>query len=121
MNNKFCCQLNFRNFKLLSFGEEAEEDEEENKEISLTLAGKSKSTHDALDDPKLSSVPAVDVDDNKDNDKQDSRESEPSDLMKVKEKLKAISGQSKAAKREKSEKDYASDDLKEKDTKKQKL
>ncbi|KAL0279041.1 UNVERIFIED_CONTAM: hypothetical protein PYX00_000685 [Menopon gallinae] len=108
-----------KNFKLLSFGEEAEEDEEENKEISLTLAGKSKSTHDALDDPKLSSVPAVDV---VDDDKQESeKDPEPSDLMKVKEKLKAISGQSKAAKRVKTEKDFASDDLKGKDAKKQKL
>ncbi|KAK6630645.1 hypothetical protein RUM43_014630 [Polyplax serrata] len=48
-----------KNFKLLSFGEEAAEDEEESKEVSLSLAGKSKSTHDVLNDPKLSSVPVT--------------------------------------------------------------
>lgn len=44
----------FRNFKLLSFGEEAEEEEEEVKEISKVK--KMKSSHDVLDDPKLSSA-----------------------------------------------------------------
>ncbi|KAK4883784.1 hypothetical protein RN001_000055 [Aquatica leii] len=44
-----------KNFKLLSFGEEAEEDEEETKEVIKKFAGKSKSTHDVLNDPKLSS------------------------------------------------------------------
>lgn len=59
----------FRNYKLLSFGEEAEEDEEETIEVSKKFSGKSKSTHDLLTDPKLSSMPAVlkdDVDDTKD-------------------------------------------------------
>ncbi|MEQ2284958.1 Peptidyl-prolyl isomerase cwc27, partial [Ameca splendens] len=49
------------NFNLLSFGEEAEEDEEMVTQVSQTLKGKSKSSHDLLkDDPRLSSVPAVD-------------------------------------------------------------
>lgn len=50
-----------KNFSLLSFGEEAEEDEELVKQVSQTMKGKSKSSHDLLkDDPKLSSVPVVD-------------------------------------------------------------
>uniref|UniRef100_A0A9J8D0N9 Spliceosome-associated protein CWC27 homolog n=2 Tax=Cyprinus carpio TaxID=7962 RepID=A0A9J8D0N9_CYPCA len=43
-----------KNFNLLSFGEEAEEDEEMVNQVSQTLKGKSKSSHDLLkDDPKL--------------------------------------------------------------------
>ncbi|MFT7815695.1 peptidyl-prolyl cis-trans isomerase CWC27 homolog [Arapaima gigas] len=50
-----------KNFSLLSFGEEAEEDEEMVTQVSQTMKGKSKSSHDLLkDDPRLSSVPAVD-------------------------------------------------------------
>ncbi|XP_056593484.1 spliceosome-associated protein CWC27 homolog [Triplophysa dalaica] len=50
-----------KNFSLLSFGEEAEEDEEMVNQVSQTMKGKSKSSHDLLkDDPKLSSVPVVD-------------------------------------------------------------
>uniref|UniRef100_A0A667WL17 Spliceosome-associated protein CWC27 homolog n=1 Tax=Myripristis murdjan TaxID=586833 RepID=A0A667WL17_9TELE len=50
-----------KNFSLLSFGEEAEEEEEVANQVSQTLKGKSKSSHDLLkDDPRLSSVPAVD-------------------------------------------------------------
>uniref|UniRef100_A0A8C8JXS9 Spliceosome-associated protein CWC27 homolog n=1 Tax=Oncorhynchus tshawytscha TaxID=74940 RepID=A0A8C8JXS9_ONCTS len=48
-----------KNFSLLSFGEEAEEEEEMVTQVSQTLKGKSKSSHDLLkDDPLLSSVPA---------------------------------------------------------------
>lgn len=49
----------FRNFKLLSFGEEAEEDEEELIDVVKEFSGRPKSTHDILKDPQLSSVPAV--------------------------------------------------------------
>ncbi|XP_047660454.1 spliceosome-associated protein CWC27 homolog isoform X2 [Tachysurus fulvidraco] len=50
-----------KNFSLLSFGEEAEEEEEMVTQVSQTLKGKSKSSHDLLkDDPKLSCVPVVD-------------------------------------------------------------
>lgn len=50
-----------KNFSLLSFGEEAEEEEEMVTQVSQTFKGKSKSSHDLLkDDPRLSSVPAVD-------------------------------------------------------------
>ncbi|XP_064833645.1 uncharacterized protein LOC135548214 isoform X2 [Oncorhynchus masou masou] len=49
-----------RNFSLVSFGEEAEEEEEMVTQVSQTLKGKSKSSHDLLkDDPLLSSVPTV--------------------------------------------------------------
>nr|CAD7609090.1 unnamed protein product [Timema genevievae] len=48
-----------KNFKLLSFGEEAEEDEEETIEANRKYSGRSKSTHDLLNDPKLSAVAAV--------------------------------------------------------------
>ncbi|XP_072272461.1 spliceosome-associated protein CWC27 homolog isoform X2 [Pyxicephalus adspersus] len=49
-----------KNFKLLSFGEEAEEEEEEVNRVSETMKGKSKSSHDLLkDDPRLSSLPAI--------------------------------------------------------------
>ena len=50
-----------RNFKLLSFGEEAEEDEEESSEANRRYSGRSKSTHDILNDPHLSAVPAVET------------------------------------------------------------
>ncbi|KAK3522209.1 hypothetical protein QTP70_032778 [Hemibagrus guttatus] len=50
-----------KNFSLLSFGEEAEEEEEMVTQVSQTMKGKSKSSHDLLkDDPKLSSVPVLD-------------------------------------------------------------
>ena len=45
----------FRNYSLLSFGDEAEEDEMENEEVVINqFKGKSKSAHDRLkNDPKL--------------------------------------------------------------------
>lgn len=50
-----------KDFTLLSFGDEAEEEEEL---LSSEFKGKSKSSHDLLtDDPKLSSVPVVDPED----------------------------------------------------------
>lgn len=52
-----------RNYKLLSFGEEAEEEDEEAAVVAKQYSGRSKSTHDLLSDPKLSSTPAVEVDD----------------------------------------------------------
>ncbi|XP_063068492.1 spliceosome-associated protein CWC27 homolog [Engraulis encrasicolus] len=66
-----------KNFSLLSFGEEAEEEEEIVKQASQTMKGKSKSSHDLLkDDPLLSTVPVVD----KKKDKDEEGESEDSDL-----------------------------------------
>ncbi|KAH8322654.1 hypothetical protein KR059_002614 [Drosophila kikkawai] len=46
-----------KNFGLLSFGEEAEDDEEETKVYVKQNAGKAKSLHDVIDDPKLSKEP----------------------------------------------------------------
>ncbi|XP_048875448.1 spliceosome-associated protein CWC27 homolog isoform X3 [Brienomyrus brachyistius] len=55
-----------KNFSLLSFGEEAEEDEELVNKVSQTMKGRSKSSHDLLkDDPRLSAVPAVERDESK--------------------------------------------------------
>lgn len=48
-----------KNFSLLSFGEEAEEEEVELQQASKSMKSKSKSSHDLLDDSKLSAVPAV--------------------------------------------------------------
>ncbi|KAL3870014.1 hypothetical protein ACJMK2_042631 [Sinanodonta woodiana] len=50
-----------KNFKLLSFGEEAQEDEEETNIVTKDMRGKSKSSHDLANDPRLSSVPALEV------------------------------------------------------------
>lgn len=52
-------RLYFRNFKLLSFGEEAEEDEEESSVLNKQFSGKGKSAHDCLSDPKLSAQSVV--------------------------------------------------------------
>ncbi|XP_021344931.1 peptidyl-prolyl cis-trans isomerase CWC27 homolog, partial [Mizuhopecten yessoensis] len=54
-----------KNYSLLSFGEEAEEDEEEVSMAVKDMKGKSKSSHDLTDDPKLSSQPAVSSEDKK--------------------------------------------------------
>ncbi|XP_060841979.1 spliceosome-associated protein CWC27 homolog isoform X2 [Rhopalosiphum padi] len=51
--------IGVKNFKLLSFGEEAEEDEEELIDVVKEFSGRPKSTHDVLKDPLLSSEPAV--------------------------------------------------------------
>lgn len=48
-----------KNFNLLSFGEEAEEDEEEYVTLNKQLSGKSKSAHDNLIDPKLSAQSSI--------------------------------------------------------------
>ncbi|KAL6447921.1 hypothetical protein ACFW04_000176 [Cataglyphis niger] len=50
-----------KNFKLLSFGEEAEEDEEESSILNRQYSGKGKSAHDCLSDPKLSSQSVVEL------------------------------------------------------------
>lgn len=55
----FIKQICVRNFKLLSFGEEAEEDEEESSVLNKQYSSKGKSAHDCLSDPKLSSQSVV--------------------------------------------------------------
>lgn len=49
-----------KNFKLLSFGDEAEEDEIETTTETTKYSRKIKSTHDVLNDPKLSSKTIID-------------------------------------------------------------
>lgn len=43
----------------MSFGEEAEEDEEESSVLNKQYSSKGKSAHDCLSDPKLSAQPVV--------------------------------------------------------------
>ncbi|CAG2122495.1 unnamed protein product, partial [Medioppia subpectinata] len=87
-----------KNFSLLSFGEEAEEEEEEGAKASEEFRGKSKSSHDLLkDDPKLSAVPAVEtndlmtsdeeIDDKKDNEREEDEEKKSESLDRIKAKL----------------------------------
>jgi peptidyl-prolyl cis-trans isomerase SDCCAG10 len=65
------CAFFLRNFKLLSFGEEAEEDEEETNEANRKYSGRSKSTHDILNDPGLSAMTAAETEEkNKESNKQ---------------------------------------------------
>lgn len=59
-SNEASCKAT-KNFSLLSFGEEAEEDEHEVSKVAETLRHKGKSSHDLLNDAKLSSVPAVEI------------------------------------------------------------
>ncbi|XP_054161388.1 spliceosome-associated protein CWC27 homolog [Oppia nitens] len=88
-----------KNFNLLSFGDEAEEEEEEIISVSKDFKGKSKSSHDLLkDDPKLSSLPAVDTkdlmtsdsdrEDEKNNDSDENLEEKSERLDRIKAKLK---------------------------------
>ncbi|XP_053152162.1 spliceosome-associated protein CWC27 homolog isoform X2 [Hemicordylus capensis] len=64
-----------KNFSLLSFGEEAEEEEVEVNRVSQSMKGKSKSSHDLLkDDPHLSSVPAIDSEKADENDSDEEEE-----------------------------------------------
>jgi len=55
----FIYKYYYRNFKLLSFGEEAEEDEEESSVLNKQYSGKGKSAHDCLSDPKLSAQSVI--------------------------------------------------------------
>ncbi|KAG4076626.1 hypothetical protein HA402_001913 [Bradysia odoriphaga] len=81
-----------KNFGLLSFGDEAEEDEEQTNEFVQKVAGKAKSTHDVLDDPKLSKETGTFVKVEKDDDEPfETNESEdPEEVMaKIRNKLKS--------------------------------
>lgn len=83
-----------KNFALLSFGEEAEEEEEEINEMHSQFKSKSKSSHDLLEDDKLSSIPAVDTSQLDEieldtvTDVDDNETKRSSRLNKIKEKLK---------------------------------
>lgn len=56
-----------KDFKLLSFGDEAEEDADDLESVQQTFVGKAKSSHDLLNDPKL--LPVAGIDDDKEEDK----------------------------------------------------
>lgn len=95
-----------RNFGLLSFGEEAEEDETETNDFVQKNSSKSKSVHDAIDDPRLSKQ-AIQIDKRKESeDRIEENPNDSDDEAKVKErtdrvrdKLKTSSKSSKAEKR----------------------
>lgn len=76
VNFKYCFIIS-RNYSLLSFGIEAEEEEEEIDSLNERFSAKGKSSHDLTSDPKLSSE-AVEVDPTKkrDKDKPTKQESE---------------------------------------------
>ncbi|XP_068149711.1 spliceosome-associated protein CWC27 homolog [Drosophila tropicalis] len=67
-----------KNFGLLSFGEEAEDDEQETNVYVKKNAGKAKSLHDATDDPKLSKeaiqIPKLEHPDSEDHVSDDNQE-----------------------------------------------
>lgn len=65
-----------KNFSLLSFGEEAEEDEAEVDAVVKSRRGQSKSSHDLTDDPRLSSVPVVDPQEKRKGDSEEEEEEE---------------------------------------------
>lgn len=48
-----------KDFKLLSFGDDAEDDAQDDDDVTFKTRGKSKSSHVILDDPTLSSEPAI--------------------------------------------------------------
>lgn len=74
----------------MSFGEEAEEDEVETSRENKKFSGRSKSTHDLLDDPKLSSQPAVEKKVKVDGEEESEEESELSGDEKEEEKKRSI-------------------------------
>ncbi|KAI4467808.1 peptidyl-prolyl cis-trans isomerase-related [Holotrichia oblita] len=86
-------KVGVKNFKLLSFGTEAEEDEEETLKVNVQLAGKGKSTHDVLDDPKLSSKTVQEAEN-------ESRESDEKQEINLEDQLEAIRKKLKADKSE---------------------
>ncbi|CAG9761933.1 unnamed protein product [Ceutorhynchus assimilis] len=80
-------QPGVKNFKLLSFGEEAEEDEEISTRESGKLNSKGKSSHDVLNDPKLSSETQV-APDTKENDDKEEEDTAEQQLESIRKKLK---------------------------------
>lgn len=103
--------MRFRNFGLLSFGEEAEEDETETNDYVQKNVPKSKSVHDIVDDPKLSKQ-AIDIrktkkddDDNDDDAEADTAQPENDDELvkekadRIRDKLKKLSNSNTDGKR----------------------
>ncbi|XP_011675286.2 spliceosome-associated protein CWC27 homolog [Strongylocentrotus purpuratus] len=109
-----------KNFSLLSFGEEAEEDEEETVIASSSMKNKSKSMHDLVKDPKLSSTPAVEIekeekpsDEENDEDDEEGEEEEYERNIREKKKEMADKIRSKLIKETKKSKETVKDSPKE--------
>ncbi|GAB6029003.1 Peptidyl-prolyl isomerase cwc27, variant 2 [Chamberlinius hualienensis] len=86
-----------KNFKLLSFGDEAEEDDDATDTLSKDSRGKSKSSHDLANDPKLSSVPAVEQKDSKKDDNGEEEIKEKNEEMTEEEEKQAEKAASRLA------------------------
>lgn len=114
-----------KDYKLLSFGEEAEVDEEESAEFSFKG---SKSSHDLAKDPKLSSVAAVPLERDEDESMKRSRddvdtsedEDSSSDGGKKNEDLDTIRNKLKGKKSKLDDQEEPKNDSKEKDSKNEK-
>ncbi len=112
-----------KNFNLLSFGDEAEEEEEEVILASKEFQGKSKSSHDLLtNDPKLSSIPAVEeneLNNSREDDSEEENDKKKKErLDKIKEKFKKDNKSIKSESVTKEEEDFY-DDERERDVKSQ--
>ncbi|XP_055377275.1 spliceosome-associated protein CWC27 homolog [Condylostylus longicornis] len=81
-----------KNFGLLSFGEEADQDEQETASFVQKLSGKGKSTHDVLNDPTLSkkSVQVVEDHENDQGELSDIEEFEDRDNLDSKERTERV-------------------------------
>lgn len=118
-------KIGVKNFNLLSFGEEAEEDEEESVILNKQYSGKGKSAHDHLSDPKLSAQPAVESDGPPSKKKKEDRSSDwesenediktPEELETIKKEKEAmkerIKNKLRDAKKEPKEENYKVDDV----------
>lgn len=89
-----------KNFNLLSFGEEAEEDEEESVILNKKFSNKGKSAHDHLTDPKLSAQPAIEPTGPPNKKKKEDRSSdwESDEEMKTQEEMEIIKKEKEAMK-----------------------
>lgn len=89
-----------KNFNLLSFGEEAEEDEEESVILNKKFSNKGKSAHDHLTDPKLSAQPAIEPTGLPNKKKKEDRSSdwESDEEMKTQEEMEIIKKEKEAMK-----------------------
>ncbi|OAD54514.1 Peptidyl-prolyl cis-trans isomerase CWC27 like protein [Eufriesea mexicana] len=91
-----------KDINLLSFGEEAEEDEKEYVILNKKFSGKGKSTHDHLTDPKLSSQPVVEPPGLANKKRKESRSRsdwENDDEVKTQEELEVVKKQKEAMKK----------------------
>ncbi|XP_048030641.1 spliceosome-associated protein CWC27 homolog [Megalobrama amblycephala] len=101
-----------KNFSLLSFGEEAEEEEEMVNQVSQTMKGKSKSSHDLLkDDPKLSSVPVIDRNQSAGDDFEDADDDVEDDSDRESEREKVRENIAKKLKKDKTDEEKTNQDV----------